>query len=126
MEKITPRKSATCGTKLEDVVRLGSEQSSTCEHCQFVRCPNLSRRANYLLRFLQNYLTAECLRHLQAEFASESRRDQNVLADTLFASLLEVSDFRLPTDTRLSVKIIAMAGDILEQVAPYKLRDYFD
>lgn len=108
MAKYHPTKSAKRGTKLEDAVKLGREQSPTCEHYLCNGRYTLSRRAKYLLMFLANHMPKEYHSSLACMFATEPRRNQNRLAELLFAYMIGSCNVTSPKDQCLLDTLVEM------------------
>ena len=103
-------KSATRGTKLEDLVRLGSDFTHSREHNNSVLRHCLSRRAKAFLKLMEGQLPEDVMEYVKRELASEARRDQNMLAQQLFNILINSAQFREPKDQRLQLKLDELAG----------------
>ena len=110
MKRINTRKSATCNTKLEDLVRLGRDFTPWREHYYTSVRHNLSRRAKALLKLMDGQLPEDVMEHLMCELASETRRDQNMLAQQLFNILIDSAQYSEPKDQRLRLKLDELAG----------------
>lgn len=86
--------------------------------------PLLSRRAKYLLKFLEKYLADEVLKHAEIEFAVEPRRIQNEMAEKLFAILIDASWDCSLDDARQTLKLDDLAHRIIASVDPFRLSRY--
>lgn len=117
------RKSSTCNPRRRRTVAPGCEQNVTCVPCYYNGRPCLSRRAKYLLQmFLKPHVSAEVLEHAEIEFAVEPRRVQNLMAEKLFAILVDTSlDVSMPTP-RQTLKLDDLAHRILASVNPFGRR----
>ena len=91
-------KSATRGTKLEDLVRLGSDFTHSREHNNSVLRHCLSRRAKAFLKLMEGQLPEDVMEYVKRELASEARRDQNMLAQQLFNILIDSAQCCEPED----------------------------
>lgn len=103
--------------------RGGNETVLTREHYSDGRSV-LSRRAKYLLMFLDGLIPASVLMHLKAEFGAENRRNQNMLAEMLFSHIADTYRGRCPEDARLEVKLRLMVRLVLDHVDSF--RDEYD
>ena len=84
----------------------------------------LSRRAKSLLQLLEGQLPGNVMYILTWELATESRRDQNMLAQQLFNCLINSAQFRLPEDERLMRKLDELAGMVCEHADLKEDEDY--
>ena len=85
----------------------------------FVR-PNLSRRSKALINLLRPLLPEHDIEHLAHELATETRRDQNLMADEIFASLVDSSKVSGPKDPRLIVKVIDLRDRLIADINPFR------
>ena len=102
-------KSATRGTKLEDLVRLGSDFTHSREHYHTDVRHCLSRRAKAFLMLMEGQLPEDVMINVALELATETRRDQNVLAQQLFNILIDSAQCCEPEDERLRLKLDELA-----------------
>lgn len=116
-----PRKSSTCTPRCKGSVASGCEKNVTCVPCYYNGRPCLSRRAKYLLKLLKKHLPDEVLEHAEIEFAVEPRRIQNVMAEKLFAILIDASWDCSVGDLRQSLKLDDLAHRIVASVDPFRL-----
>ncbi len=105
-------KSATRGTKLEDLVRLGSDFTHSREHNNSVLRHCLSRRAKAFLKLMEGQLPEDVMEYVKRELASEARRDQNMLAQQLFNILIDSAQCCEPEDERLWHKLDELASTV--------------
>ena len=85
----------------------------------FVR-PNLSRRSRALINLLKPLLPEHDIEHLAHELASETRRDQNMMVDEIFATLVDSSKVNGPNDPRLIVKVIDLRDRLIADINPFR------
>lgn len=83
--------------------------------------PSLSRRAKYFIKLLEGYVPEETLSYVYYEFGVESRRDQNDMADTIFAVLVDSPRINFTNESRLMIKVNQLAQMILSFVDPFRL-----
>lgn len=121
MSKVnTPRKSSTCTPRCKGSVASGCEKNITCVPCYYNGRPLLSRRAKYLLKFLEKHVVKEVLEHAEMEFAVEPRRVQNKMAEKLFAILIDASLDCTLDDKRQSLKLDDLAHRLVACVDPFR------
>lgn len=108
MKKQTP--AATRSNNLSAFLKGFRDQSISREHYYYNGRPLLSHKAKYLLKLLKGQLPKDVMKHLEYELASETRRDQNVLAQELFNILIDSAQFSEPEDEPLSLKLDELAS----------------
>lgn len=121
MRKVnTSRKSQTCTPRHKDSVVSGCEKNV----CATIICngrPVLSRRAKYLCKFLKVLVPDDALVYIECELCAETRHNQNVMAEAIFAILV---DSLKPTgidDSRLSLKVSELAHMLISYIDPFRL-----
>ena len=92
--------------------------------CATIICngrPVLSRRAKYLCKFLKSLVPDDALVYVECEFCAETRRNQNKMAEAIFAILV---DSLKPTgidESRLSLKVNELAHMLISYIDPFRL-----
>ena len=96
-----------------------SEQNSRANITFYVR-PNLSRRSRALIKLLEPLVPEHDIEHLAHELATETRRDQNLMVDEIFATLVDSSKVNGPKDPRLIVKVIDLRDRLIADINPFR------
>ena len=102
---------ATCSTPQLSAFLQGFRESPVTREPYYsdVR-RSLSRRAKAFLMLLEGQLPEDVMINVALELASETRRDQNVLAQQLFNILIDSAQCCEPEDERLRLKLDELAG----------------
>lgn len=82
--------------------------------------PNLSRRSRALIKLLEPLVPEHDIEHLAHELATETRRDQNLMVDEIFATLVDSSKVNGPKDPRLIVKVIDLRDRLIADINPFR------
>jgi hypothetical protein len=83
--------------------------------------PSLSRRSKALINLLKSTVPEHDIDHLTHELASETHRDQNMMVDGIFASLVGSSKVCGPHDLRLIVKVTDLKDRLIADIDPFRL-----
>ena len=83
--------------------------------------PMLTRRAKYLVKFLKNYVPDDVLVYVECEFCSETRHHQNMMAEAIFAILVDSLKPSSIDEPRLSLKVNELADMLISHIDPFRL-----
>lgn len=83
-------------------------------------CPALSRRAKYLIKFLKGLVPNDALTYLECEFCAETRHYQNMMAERIFAILVDSLKPSSIEDSRLSMKVNELARILIGYINPFQ------
>ena len=86
--------------------------------------PALTRRAKYLIKLLQSLVPDDALTYVECELCAETRHNQNVMAEKIFATLVDAINPSIIDDTRLAIKVDELARMLLSYIDPYRLSRY--
>ena len=83
--------------------------------------PALTRRAKYLVKLLKSLVPDDVLAYVECEFCSETRHNQNMMAEKIFAKLVAEYKFCTLDDSRLSLKVNELADMLIRHIDPFRL-----
>lgn len=83
--------------------------------------PALTRRAKYLLKLLQSLVPEDTLAYVECEFCSETRHNQNKMAEAIFAILVDSLKPIGIDDSRLTLKVNELAHMLISYIDPFRL-----
>lgn len=92
--------------------------------CATIICngrPVLTRRAKYLVKFLKGFVPDYVLAYVECEFCSEVRHNQNLMAEAIFAILVDSLKPINIDDSRLSLKVNELAQMLISYIDPFRL-----
>lgn len=81
----------------------------------------LTRRAKYLVKFLKGLVPDDTLVYVECEFCSEARHNQNLMAEAIFAILVDSLKPISIDDSRLSLKVNELAQMLISYIDPFRL-----
>ena len=84
-------------------------------------CPALTRRAKYLVKLLKGLVPDDVLAYVECEFCAETRHNQNMMAEKIFAKLVAEYKFCTLDDSRLSLKVNELADMLIRHIDPFRL-----
>ena len=83
--------------------------------------PALSRRAKYLVKFLKGLVPDDALVYIECELCAETRRNQNKMAEAIFAILVDSLKPIGIDESRLSLKVNELAHMLISYIDPFRL-----
>lgn len=83
--------------------------------------PALTRRAKYFVKLLKGLVPDDVLAYVECEFCAETRHNQNMMAEKIFAKLVAEYKFCTLDDSRLSLKVNELADMLIRHIDPFRL-----
>lgn len=123
MKTRNPRKSSTCTPRHEGSVVAGREQNVSATIICNGR-PALTHKAKYLIKLMKGLVPDDALDYVEYELCSETRPNQNLMADKIFAILVEAWNSSIIEDTRLSIKVEELTRMLLSYIDPHRMNRY--
>ncbi|MBO4613322.1 MAG: hypothetical protein J5671_09190 [Bacteroidaceae bacterium] len=119
-------KSAACGNKFEGKAQLVSDEPHVRNHYYIYNGyqNSLTRRAKYLIEFLIGHIPERNVLYVKREFETESRGNQNMMANYIFGKLIDSIYCHSLEDERLQVKSDGLARMIIGEANPFNPNKY--
>lgn len=95
--------------------------NETCATIVCNGCPFLTRRAKYLVKFLKGLVPDDVLAYIECEFCSETRYNQNKMAERIFALLVDSCKIGIDDDPRLTMKVDELARMLISNIDSFRL-----
>ena len=92
--------------------------------CATIICngrPALTRKAKYLVKLLKNLVPDDVLAYVECEFCAETRHHQNMMAERIFAILVDSLKPSSIDDSRLELKVNELAYMLIGYIDPFRL-----
>jgi hypothetical protein len=92
--------------------------------CATIICngrPALTRRAKYLIKLMKSLVPDETLFYVECELCAETRHNQNMMAEAIFAILVDSFKSKSVNDLRLTLKINELAHMLISYIDPFRL-----
>lgn len=92
--------------------------------CATIFCcgrPALTRRAKYLIKLMKSLVPDEILFYVECELCAETRHNQNMMAEAIFAILVGSLKPNSIDDSRLSMKVNELAHMLISYIDPFRL-----
>ena len=83
--------------------------------------PALTRRAKYLVKLLKSLVPDDVLSYLECELCAETRHHQNMMAERIFAILVDSLKPSSIDDSRLELKVNELAYMLIGYIDPFRL-----
>lgn len=92
--------------------------------CATIICngrPALTRRAKYLVKLLKSLVPDDVLVYVECELCAETRHHQNMMAERIFAILVDSLKPSSIDDSRLELKVNELAYMLIGYIDPFRL-----